>query len=132
MKFYLGQNEGCSLGASTSESSKGLLQRERGTVRIHVILVKGIHARAHVFSRKVSTGLVKPCASRGTGLTMGDFSAFPDRGRYKNWARKIGSGKYLCEALSWQFPPPQQRAHISTLHPERLQGVLKVSRFSRA
>ena len=50
---------------------------------------------AHVFSQKVSTGLMKPLASCRTVVTMEDFSAFPVMGRCKTWAHKIGSGKYL-------------------------------------
>ena len=40
IKFYLGQNEDCSLGDSTSESSERLLQRGSGENSIYRILVK--------------------------------------------------------------------------------------------
>ena len=35
------------------------------------------------------------CWSQGTVITMKNFSAFLDMGRYKNWAHKISSWKYL-------------------------------------
>ena len=38
--FYLGQNEDCRLGDSTSDSSENLLQRGSGRRSIYVILVK--------------------------------------------------------------------------------------------
>ena len=41
VKFYLGQNEDCSLGDSTSESSEKLLQKGTGGRSIYVILVTG-------------------------------------------------------------------------------------------
>ena len=42
VKFYLGQNEYCSLGDNTSDSSEKLLQRGRGGGIVeYVILVKG-------------------------------------------------------------------------------------------
>ena len=40
IKFYLGQNEDCSLGDSTSESSERLLQRGSGENSIYKILVR--------------------------------------------------------------------------------------------
>ena len=41
VKFYLGQNEDCSLGGSPSDSSERLLQRGRGEQSVYKILVKG-------------------------------------------------------------------------------------------
>ena len=41
VKFYLGQNEDCSPGDSTADSSERLLQRGSGGRSIHTILVKG-------------------------------------------------------------------------------------------
>ena len=35
------------------------------------------------------------CKSRGAVITMKDFSAFIDMRRYKTWAHKIGSWKYI-------------------------------------
>ena len=40
VKFYLGQNEACSPGDSTSDSSERLLQRVQEPVSIYMILVK--------------------------------------------------------------------------------------------
>ena len=58
VKFYFGQNEDCSLGDCTSESSEKLLQRDRWRkVSIYMILVKGeIHAIKHMFFQKFSAG----------------------------------------------------------------------------
>ena len=52
VKFYLGQNQECRLGDSTSDSSEKLLQRSRGMVSIHEILVKrGYMQSSTCFSR---------------------------------------------------------------------------------
>ena len=46
---------------------------------------------------------------------------FLDMGRYKNWAPKISSWKYLPENVSCQFPPASRtEGLISVLHPELL------------
>ena len=51
LTFYLVQNEDCSPGDSTSESSERLLQRGKGKVSVFVILRKGwvVHAIKHIF-----------------------------------------------------------------------------------
>ena len=93
VKFYFGQNEDCSLGDCTSESSEKLLQRDRWRkVSIYMILVKGeIHAVKHMFFQKVPASLMKLLlVTRNSGHHEG-FSAFVDMRRYKNWAHKIGS-----------------------------------------
>ena len=41
VKFYLGQNEACSPGDSTSGSPESLLQRHSGGRSVYKILVKG-------------------------------------------------------------------------------------------
>ena len=41
VKFYLGQNEDCSLGGSISDSSERLLQRGSGGKSMYKVLVKG-------------------------------------------------------------------------------------------
>ena len=63
MKFYLGQNEDCSPGDSTSDSSEkqlralkqwaGHSRRDFGEGRAHMI--------KHIFFQKVSASLVKLC-----------------------------------------------------------------------
>lgn len=55
---------------------------------------------------------------------MKDFSAFLDR-RFKNWAHKICSQKYLPEDLCLPFYSPA--CLISALHPKLLSGVLKIA-----
>ena len=56
----MGQNEDCSLGDSTSDSSEKLLQisREEGQ-HTKDFGEGGIHAIKHIFSQKASTSLVK-------------------------------------------------------------------------
>ena len=55
VKFYLGQNEDCSLGGSTSDISERLLQRGSGGRSIYTILVKGdFDAIKHSFYKRVS------------------------------------------------------------------------------
>ena len=60
---------------------------------------------------------------------MKNFSAFLDMRRWKNWAHKIISWKYLSEDLFCQF---SQSTECLTpyLHPVLSQGVLKVSKYS--
>ena len=41
LKFYLGQNEDCSLGGSISDSSERLLQSSSGGKSMYKVLVKG-------------------------------------------------------------------------------------------
>ena len=60
VKFYLGQYEDCSLGASTSDSFENLLQRSRGEDSIYVILIKGEYMQLIMFIfYEVSAGLMK-------------------------------------------------------------------------
>ena len=55
VKFYLGQNEDCSLGDSTSDSSEKLLQRCSGGKSIYKILVKGeFNTIKHSFHERFS------------------------------------------------------------------------------
>ena len=49
VEFYLGQNEDCSLGDSTSDSSEKLLQRGRGKDSILVALVKGGYRQSSMY-----------------------------------------------------------------------------------
>ena len=81
----LGQNEGCSPGDGTSDSSERLLQRGEGKRSIYMIFGEGgIHAVKHIYFLKVSTSLVKFCWPQGVVITMKDFRAFLDMRRYKN------------------------------------------------
>ena len=60
IKFYLGQNEDCSLGDSTSDSSEKLLQRGSGKgLYICDFGEEGIHATKHMFFQKFSASLMK-------------------------------------------------------------------------
>ena len=49
IKFYLGQNEDCSLGDSTSDSSERLLWRGSGGRSIYMILVKGSTMQSNTY-----------------------------------------------------------------------------------
>ena len=54
MKFYLGQNEDCSLEGSLSDSSVRLLQSSRGGKSIYKVLVKGeFNTMKHSFYKRV-------------------------------------------------------------------------------
>ena len=54
MKFYLGQNEDCSLGGSISDSSERLLQSGSGGRPIYKVLVKGeFNTMKYSFYKKV-------------------------------------------------------------------------------
>ena len=97
VKFYLGQNEKCSPGDSTSDSSEKLLQSGRWEGQYICGFGEGrICATKHIVFQKVSAILVKLSTSHHEAVvTMKDFSAFLDSSTYKNWAHKIGSWKYL-------------------------------------
>ena len=67
------------------------------------------------------------CKSWGADVTMKEFSAFLDMRRYKNWAHKISSWKYL-PVLPVFLRAQGASFLISTLN--SFQGVLKVSSCS--
>ena len=72
IKFYLGQNEECSLGDSTSDSSKRLLQRGSGGRSIYGFWWRGSSYNQALISHKVF------CWSWGADVSMKGFSAFLD------------------------------------------------------
>ena len=59
LSFIWGQNEDCSPGDSTSDSSEKLLQRRGGMASVCDFGEGGLHAVEHIFSQKDSTSLVK-------------------------------------------------------------------------
>ena len=63
-KFYLGQNEDCSPGSSTSDSSERLLQSGNGGKSIYKVLVKGeFNTMKHSFYKRFFVsheGLMSP------------------------------------------------------------------------
>ena len=64
VKFYLGQNEDCSLGDSTSSSSEKLLQRGGEKFSVYVILVKGEYTQSSTYYlQKVFSSLMKVTAN---------------------------------------------------------------------
>ena len=111
VKFHLGQSEDCILGDSTSESS----EKRQGSRSVNVwFWWKGIHAVKHLFFHKSSTSLVKLSLVMAV-ITMKDFSALLDMRRYKNWAHKISSWKYLTiwrPALTVPVPAPQPQPRV--------------------
>ena len=53
-KFYLGQNEDCSLGGSISDSSERLLPSGSGGQTIYKVLVKGkLNTMKHSFYKRI-------------------------------------------------------------------------------
>ena len=64
VKFYLGQNEDCSLGDSTSDSSEALRQRGSGEGQeTRDFSDGGMHAVEHLFFQRISASQVKLSAS---------------------------------------------------------------------
>ena len=68
--FYLGQNEDCRLGDSTSDSSENLLQR--GSGRICDLGEEGVHAMKHLSYKRSSA------SHQGADIIVKAFSAFLD------------------------------------------------------
>ena len=131
VKFYLGQNEDCSPGDTTSDNWESS-PKGKGKAGIYVILVKGEYVQSSTyFYKSFLLVLWSFCLSWETVITMKNFSAFLDIRRCKNWAHWINSWKYLT---IWRpvlpvFPRAQGASFLlSTLN--SLQGALKVSSFS--
>ena len=95
-----------------------------GNASIYGILVKGKYMQSSTFFF-----FLQVFASHEE--QMSPWSAFLDMRRYKNWAHKIGSWEYLTV---WRpvLPvfPSSTEFLISSLHPELLSGVLKISSCS--
>ena len=116
LKFYLKQNEDCSLGDSTSEK---LLWRGREKGYICDFDEGRVHAIKHIFFRRFL--LVMRCSHHHEG-----FLCFLDVRRYKNWAYNTSFWKYLSENtyLYSHFSnlPLSTEYLVSALHPELLSG----------
>ena len=54
LNFLMGPNQDYSQGDNLSDSSEELLQKGRGEVSIHMILVKSIREIKHIFWQKVT------------------------------------------------------------------------------
>ena len=50
----MGPNQDCSQRDNLSDSSEELLQKGRGEVSIHIILVKSVHEIKHIFWQKAA------------------------------------------------------------------------------
>ena len=99
------------------------LWRGRGKVSVHLILVKGGYMLSSIyFFQMVSASLMRLSATHKKVTTMKDFSAFLVVRRYKNWAHKISSWKYLTiRRPSCQFLAQRASFPLSTLN--FLQGM---------
>ena len=111
VKFYLGQNEDCSMGDSTQIVLRKCSNEVVGEVNI--ILVKGeFSAIKHVFLQKVF------CSCQGADVNMRGFSAFINMKRCKDWDHKTTKiSNYLKNCFS-NFPG----AECLTRHPELSSG----------
>ena len=89
VKFYLGQNEDCSPGNTTSESSERLLQGGREGQYICNFGEGGVHSINTYLTRDFLVVTRSWCHLEG-------FSAFLDM-RCKDWAHEIHSWKYQCK-----------------------------------
>ena len=89
VKFYLGQNEGCSPRGSTWESSEGLLWKGSGAKSTYKVLVKGnVTAIKHLCYKRFSPShedLMSPWRIPSS------LSAFLDIRRGRDWDHKIFS-----------------------------------------
>ena len=79
VKFYLGQNQDCSPGAGTSDSSERLLQRGSRTRSIYDFGEVGVQCSQALALQKVF------CWSEGADVTLNGFSAFLHMKRCKDW-----------------------------------------------
>ena len=114
-QLYLGQNEDCGLGGSTSNSSEGLLQRGNQGRLIHKILlkqkfntIKCLHYKRFI------------CQSQGADVIMNGFNAILGMRRCKDWDHKICSWKYPnhLKTCPTRFPGAQR----TLLPPEHPRG----------
>ena len=78
VKFYLGPNEDYSPGDSISDNSEKLLQRHRGKVSIHMILVKGGKCHQAYILQEVS---VSSSVGKESACNAGDLGWIPGLGR---------------------------------------------------
>ena len=119
VKFYLGQNQDCSPGAGTSDSSERLLQRGSRTRSIYDFGEVGVQCSQALALQKVF------CWSEGADVTLNGFSAFLHMKRCKDWDH-LKRSNYI-NICSTRFPGAQS----ASLHPELTLGeVLKVDRCS--
>ena len=97
-KFYLGQNEHCIPGDSTSDSSERLLQRGSGARSVYKILVRGeFNAVKCLFYKGISA------SHHSADVVMKGFNAFLGMKRCKDWDHEISSWKYLS---TWKCLTP--------------------------
>ena len=114
VKFYLGQNEDCSPGNTTSESSERLLQGGREGQYICNFGEGGVHSINTYLTRDFLVVTRSWCHLEG-------FSAFLDM-RCKDWAHEIHSWKYQCKDLFHQF---SWSIKCISLHPELPSGCVE-------
>ena len=122
IKFYLGQNEDCSWGEWSSESSERLLQRGSGGRWIYKILVKGeFNAIKYLLYERFSASH-KELMSPWRDLVL--FQIWRDA--RTGIMKSVPENVYL-QTCSTSFPGAQS-ASLSTLNSP--QGVLKVGSCS--
>ena len=87
MKLYVGRNEDCSLGDSTSDRSERLLQRGEGEGWYICDFGKGaVHGIKHMYFLGSFCWPREAAACHKKVVTVKDFSVFLEMRRYKNWA----------------------------------------------
>ena len=123
VKLYLGKNEDCSLGDSTSDSSERLLQRGSGGRWIYKILVKGeFNALKHLLYKRILLFMRNWCHHEGSYC----FSWYEVMQGLGSWNQFLKISSYL-KTCSASFPGAE-RASLSTLNSP--QGVSKISSCS--
>ena len=121
VKFYLGQNEDCSLGDSTSDSSKKLLRRRSRRRSIYMILVKGSSSNQTLTLQEVFF-----TRSWCHHEWIWCFSRYEEIQGLGSWNRFLKISNYL-KTCSTSFTGAQ-RTSLSTLN--SLYEAWKVSSFS--
>ena len=107
----MGQNEDCSPGSCTSDSSEKLLQIIQGEGQyIWEFGEEEIHAVKHIFFQ-VSGCLVRLLLVIRTVVTMIYFGILLVMGRYNNWAHKISSWNYLTYLETCSVSSPTSSEH---------------------
>ena len=111
VKFYLRQNEDCSMGDSTPDSSEKLLQPGSGGGRYN-FGEGGVQCNQALVLQKVF------CSFQGADVNMKGFSAFINMKRCKDWDHETTKISNYLRTSSTNF----LGAECLTLHPELSSG----------
>ena len=122
VKFYLRQNEDCSLGDSVSDSSEKLLQRGKGKAQYICDFGEGgVHAIKYViFCRRFLLVMRSSCHHEG-------FHAFLDKEDIRTGLIKLAPENIYLEMCPVSSPTPSTECLITALHPELLSGLSKIN-----